>query len=441
MPVLLVRSTDRRRLARLWATFVLALAAPAAGLRAQDRDSLPEPARELRVFLDCQTRCDADYVRTEIPWVEFVRDRMVADVHVLLTGLGTGAGGQEVTVALLGQGSFRARVDTLTFVSQPGQPPDLVRQGLTRTIQLGLVPFVARTPGAGRLRISAQALAGDAAGSGVPVDDPWNAWVMSVGMSGSLEAESRQQQAQLGVSANARRVTNHWKLGVAGSLRLEQERFELEDRTATNAQERYSGGAVAVRSLGAHWSAGAQLSVNSSTFQNLDLLVRAAPAVEYSVWPYEEATRRQLVFQYSVGVSSFDYREVTVFDRLAETRPSQAFVVGYDVEQPWGTADAELEAANFLDDVSKFRVELDGGVDLRLVRGLELRIGGSASLIRDQLAIVRRGQTPEDILLQRRALQTDHRYELFVGISYTFGSIFNSVVNPRFGTGPGAILR
>jgi hypothetical protein len=35
------------------------------------------------------------------------------------------------------------------------------------------------------------------------------------------------------------------------------------------------------------------------------------------------------------------------------------------------------------------------------------------------------------VLTQQRALQTSYQYNAFVGLSYTFGSIFNSVVNPR----------
>lgn len=98
-------------------------------------------------------------------------------------------------------------------------------------------------------------------------------------------------------------------------------------------------------------------------------------------------------------------------------------------------------ASSYLDDFSQRRLEVGGELRLRVVRGLELEIGGSASLIHDQLSLVKRGATPEEILLRRRALQTDYRYDLRAGFSYTFGSIFNSVVNPRFGTGPGEILR
>ena len=80
-------------------------------------------------------------------------------------------------------------------------------------------------------------------------------------------------------------------------------------------------------------------------------------------------------------------------------------------------------------------------MEVRIVRGLSFEIGGGASLIRDQLAIPARGATPEEILLELRDLLTDYRYDARIGLSYSFGSIFSSVVNPRFGTGPGAILR
>ena len=433
-----------RTLACRIAVIVAAAATLVAGdLRAQDPEPAvapTTPARELRVFLDCDRGCDFDYIRTEIPWVAHVRDRTVADVHVLVTRLGTGGGGEEHTVALVGQGAFSARTDTLSFVSRPGQASDLVRAGLTRTIQLGLVPFVARTPDAARLRITVSG-GGAAAPSGAPADDPWNAWVYEVGLGGNFSQEERQQDVRANARLSARRITAAWKFGASVSANVDRSRFELDDRTVTNSRENYRGGAVAVRSLSDHWGAGAQLTVGSSTFNNTKLVVRAAPAVEYSLFPYDEATRRQLVFQYSVGVSTYRYREETIFDRMAETRPTQAFVIGYDVRQPWGSADAELEAATFLDDFDQHRLRVNGSVDLRLFRGLELELGGSASLIRDQLAIVKRDATPEEILLQRRALLTNYRYSGYAGISYTFGSIFNSVVNPRFGTGPGSILR
>lgn len=48
-------------------------------------------------------------------------------------------------------------------------------------------------------------------------------------------------------------------------------------------------------------------------------------------------------------------------------------------------------------------------------------------------SLPRRDATPEEVLLRVRELQSGHEVRLQVGLSYTFGSIFNNIVNPRFG--------
>jgi hypothetical protein len=54
------------------------------------------------------------------------------------------------------------------------------------------------------------------------------------------------------------------------------------------------------------------------------------------------------------------------------------------------------------------------------------------SKIRDQISLPRQGATPEEILLQLRQLQTNYSYSVGMGFSYSFGSVFTSIVNPRF---------
>ncbi|MFH1686770.1 MAG: hypothetical protein ABIE70_04525 [bacterium] len=47
---------------------------------------------------------------------------------------------------------------------------------------------------------------------------------------------------------------------------------------------------------------------------------------------------------------------------------------------------------------------------------------------------MRKGEaSDEDVLLRRHELATSYDYYMSVGISYTFGSIYNDVVNARFG--------
>lgn len=398
----------------------------------------------VRVFLDCGF-CDFDHLRVETPWVDFVRDRTAADVHLLLTRQQTGSGGDSYSMLVIGLRASSARRDTVVFETPPNSTDDARRNEIGRTIQLALVPYAIRTPAGRGLRVAGPRRSNDEDDrpSG---PDPWRAWVFELAFDAEVEAEKEQSDLQYSGELSARRITSALKVGMFADGNFDRSRRTLDDDddeqgTLTSIRESYAGGIVAVKSVGRKWGVGAELAASSSSFENTSLAVRAAPAVEYSFWPYEEATRRQLVFQYSIGVSTFRYREQTVFDRFRETRPSHAFVVGYDVRQPWGSADAGLEASSYLDKFSQNRLVFSTEWDVRLARGLELEIGGSGSLIHDQLSIPKRDATPEEILQDLRARATDFRYDFRIGFSYTFGSIFNSVVNPRFGTGPGQILR
>ena len=440
----LMRCTSRNPLRDAVASVLAATLCTAPALmRAQDTTVAPSGIRDLRVFIDCGRDCDEEYLRTETPWIAFVRDRSDADVHLLITTLDTGTGGEEFTIHFVGLGAFAGRGDTLRFVSHGTDTFDEERRGLTRTIQLGLGPFVARTASGTRLRMTLE---------GVPTPrvaretDPWRSWVFELDGFGSMSGEQRQSTLEWGGSFEARRITPAWKFGAVADAFFDESRFVVDEddgtsRTIRTLRENYTGGVVVVKSHGGHWGSGFQVRVGASTFENTRFAIRAAPAIEYSVFPYREFTRRQLTLQYSAGVSSFRYRELTIFGRLREIRPTHALLLGYDVNQPWGDADLTIETSRYMDNSSQWRLRADGELEVRIVRGLSFEIGGGASLIRDQLAIPARDATPEEILLELRDLQTDYRYDARIGLSYSFGSIFSSVVNPRFGTGPGRILR
>ena len=82
-------------------------------------------------------------------------------------------------------------------------------------------------------------------------------------------------------------------------------------------------------------------------------------------------------------------------------------------------------------------MSLNGYLDLRIAKGLSVNFGGGASLIHDQLGLVKGGATTEEVLLRRKELATQFQYFTSFGFTYTFGSIYNNVVNPRFGNSGG----
>src|SRR5438874_1772349 len=137
------------------------------------------------VYIDCEEyeACDFDFFRTEITAVNWVRDRQVADVHILVTTQQTGAGGREYTVHFLGLRQFAGLTDTLKFVTQPEATRDEKRRGLARVFRLGLVRYLARTPAAGRLTIGFGEEKQESAQT-KPTNDRWNYWVFRTSLNG-----------------------------------------------------------------------------------------------------------------------------------------------------------------------------------------------------------------------------------------------------------------
>ena len=75
------------------------------------------PNPTLKVFVDCE-ECDFDFLRREIPFVHYVRDRRLAQVHILVTDQPTGSGGQEFRLQFIGQGTFAGQDGELRYTSQ-----------------------------------------------------------------------------------------------------------------------------------------------------------------------------------------------------------------------------------------------------------------------------------------------------------------------------------
>jgi hypothetical protein len=390
-----------------------------------------EPPERLRVYLDCRSGCDFDYIRTETTFVDWVRDRTDSDVHVLITSQATGGGGSEYTMTFFGLGPYEGQADTLTYRSTRDDTPDIRRRDMTRVLKRGLLPYALSTGVADRLDVTFRAEEGEAAAETERID-PWNNWVFEVSARGFMNGESQQGFIDLfgGVSAN--RVTEGWKIQSGLNTSYGEQRYEVDDTTTIlTIRRNYSADFLIVRSLGPHLSAGVEATVASSTFGNQELGLRLAPAVEYNFVPYAESTRRIFTLLYTAGVNSFDYREETIYGEMEETRPSHSLTAGYTTRQPWGQISASVRGSQYLHDTQKYRLTFSGNTSLRLLRGLSLNLGGTYQSIRDQLSLSAEGATRDEILLRQQQIATDYSFFMNFGLSYEFGSAINNVVNPR----------
>jgi hypothetical protein len=346
----------------------------------------------------------------------------------------TGAGGTEFTFDFIGLRSLAGRADTLRYVSRQVDTEDEVRDGYTRILGLGLVRYLAYASAGDRVDVE---FAGESSErQTAPDDDPWNLWVFRASVGAELDGESRRKSRTFEGSFSASRTTEELKVDVSVNGDYERDEFEFRDDSLLVSSARDVGAeATVVWSLGPHWSWGLSASAEAETSTNQALATDLAPAVEYSVYPYAESTRRQITFLYRVGVAHFRYEELTLFDKTRETRPGQSLEISADFVQPWGELTLSLEGSNFLDDFAQHRLDLFTNLEFQLFRGLNLDIRGNVARIKDQIYLSRVGIPDEEVLLERRELGTDYEYSMEVGLSFTFGSVFNNVVNPRIRTG------
>lgn len=384
------------------------------------------------MYLDCQDMgCDFDYLRTEITFVNWVRDRAVADVHILVTSQATGAGGSEITTTFLGLREFATLTDTLRWVQPPASTEDERRKGLARLLRAGLVRYLARTPAAARLAISVEGVQATA-GQAPPQRDPWNYWVFRTSLSGFFNGEETYRSVDMWGNLNADRITPDWKTRINVSESYNESVFEVDDTTSfVNIQRSYGGSILQVKSLGDHWSAGARVRVRSSTYDNLLRSVHLLPALEYNLFPYSQSTRRQLRVEYNIGIARFDYRDTTIFDRLRDDAPMHRLLVSAAAKQPWGSLDVGVLGTHYLHRARTYRVGSFADVSWRLFKGFDLGFFGAYEIIHDQFGLAKKDFTPEEILTRQFRRGTTFSYWGNVRLSYTFGSLLNNVVNPR----------
>ena len=400
-------------------------------LQAQEQDSTEAPQREdaVRIFIDC-SRCDMNYIREEIPYVNYVRDVKEAQVYILETSETTGSGGRKYTYAFVGQGEFLGRNDTLVYSSRPDDTRDYERIWRTQMLKMGLMPYVASSPLFKEVNIYPSENLEEQV-----VEGRWNNWVFELDAEPNFEGEETLKELSLRSSVSATKITHDWKLELEFDHRYTRTKYTYDDTLYTNYKSYRGLDVLVVKSLGEHWSAGMRSQLLSSSYNNISFSLEIMPSLEYNIFPYSKSTNKQLRILYGIGSSYRMYSDTTIYNQIEELLWQQSLQVAYEVREKWGSINVSLEGSNFFHDFSKNRLELGGFISIRVLKGLSVRLRGGVARINDQLSLVRGEASEAEILLQLQELATGYNVEGEIGITYTFGSIYNNIVNPRFGNG------
>ena len=368
-----------------------------------------------------------DFIKKEIPVINYVRDQRDAQVHIITTSQRTGARGFEYTYYLIGQLDFAGMVDTLKYVSSPDDTIEKIRDGQVSILKMGLMRYIMHTPLSGYTEIKFA----DQVQEEVS-DDPWNNWVFRLFMGGNLRGEKSSTSSNIWGGFSVVKVTEDWKIEIVPDFGHTVQKFELEEGELTSIRDLKSFDALIVKSIGEHWSVGGQALLGSFSFSNLKLKYYILPGIEFDVFPYSESTRKQVRIMYSAGYIYQMYNDTTIYNKISEQLWGQRLNIAAEVIQKWGSLDATLGWKNYLHDWSKNYLSFKGSMNIRIAKGLQIKLSAGASMIHNQLSLPAAGASTEDILLRQKELATQYSYFTNLTLFYTFGSIYNNVVNPRF---------
>jgi len=387
----------------------------------------------LKIFLDCEYpdygSCDVEFMKREIAFVNYVRDRKEAQVHIMITRQNAANGGKKYDILFLGQKEFINENDTLSFVSMADNTEDEIRDKQLIYIKLGLIKYVSHTNIAELLDINFKKNEEE---KEEIVKDKWNSWVFNINANTWFNGQSTNSNSNLWTRISAKKITPDWKytFSINNSYSELYYDFDTSDTTFVNKSNSING--LIVKSLNEHWSLGGSFDIGNSTYRNFDFSNQIYPAIEYNIYPYSQSSEKQMTFMFATGYEYADYIELTSYFKMKENLAFSKLAIAYETKKEWGSIETSIKGLVYLHDISKYDLTFFTKLNIRIIKGLSFNVSGRASLLRAQLNIPQQSASYEDVLLRQKQIASNYSYYMSAGLSYTFGSIYNNIVNPRF---------
>jgi hypothetical protein len=370
----------------------------------------------------------SSYIKKEITFINYVRDLKEADLYIISTYQSTGAGGTEITYFLVGQNKFAGMNDTITVSAFTDDTEENIRMKQVKALKMGLMRYVLKTPLAKYFDIRFTEEVQETVAT-----DKWKNWVFNISLYTYLDGEKSYKMSYLDGSFSASHVTEKNKFEFDYSYGWNNTDYNIDGTIINSYSRSQYAEMLYVKGLNDHWSVGSMIEIMSSVYSNYDLSLSLSPAIEYDIYPYAQANRHQLRLLYTPGYEYCNYVDTTMYNKTTESLGFHSLLAAYKIVEKWGSINLRLTWKNYFHDWSKNNLRLNGSMNFRIVKGLTFSIGGSVSMVHDQISLVKGGATYEEMLLRRKEIATQYTYYTYCQVAYTFGSIYTNVVNPRFG--------
>ena len=395
--------------------------------------------QKLKVFLDCNPVCDENFIKTEITVVDFVLDRLAADVHLLITSQVNGSGGNSFQLIFFGQNSFKNRLnDSLLFSLSANVTSVETRLETVKRIKLGLIPFIINTPYVNSIEINMQDIKNDVdnSSSTLITKDKWNYWVYKIGIDGEFNEDEVYRNEKQSGNISVNRTTPSLRVNFLLNGNYSNSRYEYDSSASILnykvVNSNYEMSHYLVESLGRNWSYRYELSYSNSTFSNIKNKLYFGTGIEYAIIPYSQSNNKFFAINYNLDISRYNYFETTIYDKTSETLLGQKIQADLSLKQKWGYITSRITYHNFFNDWKLNNLSADLNINLRVTGGLFFYVYFNGAVEHDQIYLEKGDASIEEILTKRKQLQSSYKIYSGIGLSYRFGSILNNFVNPRF---------
>ena len=382
--------------------------------------------QKIKVFLSC--RCDDDFLKQNTLFFDYVRDMSLSDIEVFVFEITNASGGRNYTFNFNGKNNFINKENQINAVIPKNISLNKSREILLNTYKLGMASFLSNTDYQNEIDVN---FTNEKIITDQKKLDTWKNWVFEVYGSFNFENEKSINEEEFNLGFDVDRVTEIWRVRSDFEFDRSIKFFSGGEQNYSSERESLYFSGSLVRSISNHFSTGFFSSYRHDTFRNYKSSINISPAVEYNFIPYNEVLTREVTLAYKLGYNIYNYIEETIYEFEDQKMFNHSLTLNLRFREKWGSVYSYLVASQFLDLPEQNRLTINNNINLRIVRGLSLRISAYFRFIRDQINLPKGQASVEDLLLRQRQISTNYQNRISMGLSYTFGSIFNNIVNNR----------
>jgi hypothetical protein len=332
----------------------------------------------------------------------------------------------------MGQNNYKNIQENLSFATNTDMTEDQTREMMLKYLKIGLLKYWINSGLLDKLEVKIQKE--DTTKTDNEIDS-WNNWVFSIGANGWMNGSENNSRNSASIYLSAKQVKEKHKFYFRVSNRINNSMYKYGDTEITSKRESFYLASNYVLSINDHWSYGFFTGTSRSLFSNYKNSSNLFGGLEYDFFDYKESAKKKVTVATKIGAIYNKYYEKTVYEETEELLGQLTTSINGSVVKKWGSLNAGINYSAYLHDFDLNSFGINAGARIRIIKGLTFNINGDYSITHDQINIAAGDRSLEEVLLTQKELQSGYNFYFSTGLSYSFGSIYNTVVNPRFDGG------